>query len=85
MSRKRDLLDRKARQTTTIAQDKKRIKICKEKRNIALDITSKSIFHSKITKASYYNLHTADAHIDLFKLYKILEETRKKAERQALF
>lgn len=23
---------------------------------------------------SYYNLHTADAHIDLFELYKILED-----------
>lgn len=35
---------------------------------------------------SYYISHTADAHIDLFQLYKILEETieEERQERQAL-
>jgi len=31
---------------------------------------------------SYYNLHTADAHIDLFELYKILEEEWKEEEKK---
>lgn len=79
--------DSGARQTTTIAQDGlgatcKTEARRKEKREL--------LANYKRFNLSYYNLHTADAHIDLFEPWMILEGARekprkkKKAERQAL-
>lgn len=52
---------------------KSRIKVCKEEMYLALEATSKCDRFSGLNKLrrfnlSYYDLHTADAHIDLFEL-----------------
>jgi hypothetical protein len=56
----------------------------RKKRDIALNSESISLQLANYERfnLSYYNLHTTDAHIDLFELYKILEEDEEKRSEE---
>lgn len=75
------------RQKTTIAaRQKATLKYAKEKEILPLDTSTKSQKARKLQTLQslillFKNLHTADAHIDLFGLY-VSYKRKRKAERQ---